>query len=40
MVTCGESWKHLGKIEAKVLMGSDSVLIVEKNEILRKMRFA
>ena len=34
MIICGESLGHLGKNDAKILVGSDSVLSVGK--ILRK----
>ena len=35
MITCGESLGHLGKNEAKIWVGSDSVLGVDENDILR-----
>ena len=36
MIICGESLGHLGKNEAKILVGSDSVLSVDKKwDLLR-----
>ena len=40
MVTCGESWGNLGKIEAKISMGSDRVLSVGQNWDFEKMKYA
>ena len=37
MVTCGESWGHLGKIEGKFFMGSDRVLSVGQKWDFEKM---
>ena len=40
MIICGESWGHLGKNEAKNLVGSDSVISVDQKRDFEKMRFA
>ena len=40
MIICGESLGHLGKDEAKILVGSDSVLNVDRKWDFEKMRFA
>ena len=40
MIICGESLGHLGKNEAKILVGSDSVLSVDQKWDFEKMTFA
>ena len=40
MITCGESLGYLGKNEAKILVGSDSVLCVDQKWDFEKMTFA
>ena len=39
MIICCESLSHLGKNEAKNLVGSDSVLSVDQKRDFEKMRF-
>ena len=39
MIICGKSWGHLGKIEAKISMGSNGVLSVDQKWDFKKMRF-
>ena len=40
MITFSESWGYLGKIEAKISMGSDRVLSVDQQWDFEKMRYA
>jgi hypothetical protein len=40
MIICGESLGHLGKNEAKFLVGSDSVLSADQKLDFEMVRFA